>query len=143
MLNPFLYNIHNIWDIQLQHHISNYLQQINNSDLLGITTRIRLQQLQNNLWSPTSILHHPKPTIDGPNRHSLNFKITQLLFHLELTISVNSNLTWPYTISNGGQSLESILSQHPKYSTFKKQLRQSNIMYLEQLCTADNSTLLD
>jgi len=26
MLNPCLYNIYNIWDIQLQHHISNYLQ---------------------------------------------------------------------------------------------------------------------
>jgi hypothetical protein len=25
MLNPFLYNIHNIWDIQLQHHISNFM----------------------------------------------------------------------------------------------------------------------
>src|SRR5260364_214190 len=24
MLNPHLYNIHNIWDIHLQHHISNF-----------------------------------------------------------------------------------------------------------------------
>src|ERR1043165_8433187 len=143
MLNPYLYNIYNIWDIQLQHHISNYLQRINNSELLGITTRIRLQQLQNNLWSSINILHHSKPIIDGPNKHSLNFKIIQLLTHLGLTISANSNLIWPHTISDGGQSLESILSQHPKYPTFKKQLRQSNIMYLEQFCTANNSTLLD
>jgi len=26
MLNPYLYNVHNIWDIQLQHHITNFLQ---------------------------------------------------------------------------------------------------------------------
>ena len=143
MLNPFLYNIRNIWDIQLQHHIPNYLQRINNPDLLGITTRIRLQQLQNNLWSPISILNHPKPMIDGPNRNSLNFKIIQLFTHLGLTISVNSNSTWPHTINNSGQALEPILSQHSKYLTFKKQLRQANIMYLEQLYTTDNSTLLD
>ena len=59
MLNPFLYNIHNIWDIQLQHHISNFMLRINNPDLLGTSTRIRLQQLQNNLWSTTNILQHP------------------------------------------------------------------------------------
>ena len=93
MLNPYLYNINNIWDIQLQHHISNYLQRINNPDLLGITTRIRLQQLQNNLWSPINILKHPKPSIDSSNKHSLNFKIIQLHIHLGITISANSNLT--------------------------------------------------
>ena len=49
MLNPHLYNIHNIWDIQLQHHISNFLIRINDPNLLGISTCIRLQQLQNNL----------------------------------------------------------------------------------------------
>ena len=49
MLNHNLYKIHNIWDIQLQHHISNFLLRLNNPSTLGTTTRIRLQQLQNNL----------------------------------------------------------------------------------------------
>jgi len=38
MLNPYLYNIKNIWDIQLQHHITNFLQCINDPQLFGITT---------------------------------------------------------------------------------------------------------
>ena len=75
LLHPHLYNIRNIWDIQLQHHITNFTKRLNSSDLLGISTRIRLQQLQNNLWSSTSILIHDNPIIDGPNKHTINFKI--------------------------------------------------------------------
>src|ERR1043165_1444353 len=143
MLHPYLYNIHNIWDIQLQHHITNFLLRINNPNLLGTSTRIRLQQLQNNLWSTINILQHPNPTIDGPNRYTLNFKIIQLLIHLNTSITANPNILWPNTISYKLQSLESILSHHPQYISFKKQIRNLNILYLEQLCTADNTTLLE
>src|SRR6185295_7675527 len=82
LLHPQLYNIRNIWDIQLQHHITNFTKRLNSSDLLGTSTCIRLQQLQNNLWSSTSILIHDNPIIDGPNKHTVNFKIIQLFKHL-------------------------------------------------------------
>ena len=143
MLNPHLYNIRNIWDIQLQHHISNFLTRINNPNTLGITTRIRLQQLQNNLWSSTNILQHPDPIIDGPNRLSLNYKIIQLFVHLHIYITANSNFSWPHTIQYNLQPLETILNNHPKYNTFKQQLRKHKILYLEQLCSADNTNLLE
>jgi len=55
MLNYNIYGIKNIWDIQLQHHITNFLSRLNNSDLLGLSTQIRVQQLQNNLWSTTNL----------------------------------------------------------------------------------------
>src|ERR1043165_9802152 len=86
MLNPYMYNIRNIWDIQLQHHITNFQQQINDPNILGITTKVRLQQLQNNLWSTTNILQHYEPVIDGHNKLTLNFKIIQLLQHLKIII---------------------------------------------------------
>lgn len=63
-----------IWDIQLQYHLSAFLLRLNDSHLLGNSTHIRLQQLQNNLWSTTNILQHPNPLIDGPNKHSTTFK---------------------------------------------------------------------
>src|SRR5260363_286757 len=49
----------------------------------------------------------------------------------------------PQTIDNGGTSLEKILTKHPKYNTFKQQLCHKHILYLEQLCSVDNNTLLD
>src|ERR1043165_10162621 len=82
MLNPYIYNIYNIWDIQLQHYISCFQQRINDPEILGITTKIRLQQLQNNLWSTTNILQQNKPVIDEHKKLTLNFKIIQLLQYL-------------------------------------------------------------
>ena len=143
LLHPQLYNIRNIWDIQLQHHITNYTKRLNSPDLLGISTRIQLQQLQNNLWSPTSILIHNNPTIDGPNKHSTNFKIIQLFKHLGITFTSNPTYNIPHTIQEGSISLESLLCSHPKYLTFKKQLKYHGILYLDQLTTFDNSCLLD
>src|SRR5205814_9475100 len=54
LLNYNIYGIKNIWDIQLQYHISNFLTIFCDTGLLGISTQIRLQQLQNNLWSTTN-----------------------------------------------------------------------------------------
>jgi hypothetical protein len=142
LLHPQIYNIKHIWDIQLQHHISNYLKRLNNSSLVGISTRIRLQQLQNNLWSSISILAHPNPIIDGHNKHSTNFKISQLITHINWSISPSLSYKIPFTITEQSTTLESLLSVHPKYITFKKQLRNHKILFLDQLTSFDNLCLL-
>lgn len=98
LLHPQIYNVRNIWDIQLQHHITNFTKRLNSPDLLGKSTRIRLQQLQNNLWSSVNILAHNNPIIDGPNKQSVNFKIIQLFKHLGITISSNPQYNIPYTV---------------------------------------------
>ena len=92
MLNHNIYSIKNIWDIQLQYHITSFLQRINNYQLLGISTHIRLQQLQNNLWSPTNILQYPNPIIDDKNKNTTIFKIIQLLLNLNMTTHIDPNL---------------------------------------------------
>jgi hypothetical protein len=143
LLHPQLYNIYNIWDIQLQHHVSNFIKRLNNTELLGISSCIRLQQLQNNIWSTTNILHHPNPLIDGPNKQTTSFKIIQLFSHLGLSVTPNPMYNIPYTVDTGTITLESILSSHSKYPSFKKQLRQHHILFLDQLTTYDNSCLLD
>jgi hypothetical protein len=40
LLNHNIYGIKNIWDNQLQHHITNFLTRINNQHLLGSSTHI-------------------------------------------------------------------------------------------------------
>ena len=122
MLNHNIYGIKNIWDIQLQHHISNLTSRLNNKELLGTSTHIRLQQLQNNLWSTTNILLHPNPKIDGANKNTTTFKIIQLLKHLELSIHAHSDIMQPYTIDLPYTPLENILQTHTNYPIFKCQL---------------------
>src|SRR5437868_2260683 len=112
MLNHNIYGIKNIWDIQLQHHISRFLNRINNTELLRKSTKIRIQQLQNNLWSTTNILQHSNPIIDSLNKHTTNFKIIQLLNHLGAQIIHNTNTTWPTTITHNAHPIESLLHKH-------------------------------
>src|SRR5438552_8142930 len=142
MLNHNIYGIKNIWDIQLQHHTSKFLNRINNADLLGTTTKIHIQQLQNNLWSTTNILQHPNPIIDGKNKYSTNFKIIQLLQYLNMQIDAHYSIMLPHTITHIAYPLEKLLNKHNSYNIFKKQLKIKNILYLDQLTIMDNSTLL-
>ena len=97
-------------DIQLQHYISKFLFRLNNSNLLGTTTKICIQQLQNNLWSITNILHHPNLIIDRKNKYSTNFKIIQLLQHLDMQINAYSSIIWPNTIIHNTYPLELLLN---------------------------------
>src|SRR5205085_8618839 len=143
LLNHNIYGIKNIWDIQLQYHISNFLTRLSDTGLLGTSTQIRLQQLQNNLWSTTNILQHPQPQIDGPNKHSTNFKIILLCNYLNIPILTNTNNSQPTTISDPYTPLEKILQHNNFYNSFKHQLRIKQILFLEQLTSADNYTLLD
>ena len=142
LLNHNIYGIKNIWDIQLQHHIPNLLLRLNNPNLLGKSTHIRLQQLQNNLWSTTNILQHPNPRIDGPNKNTTTFKIILLINQLQSSISSHQNTLQPYTLQHPYTPLENILKTHPQYINFKKQLCNKKIIYLEQLTSYDNRTLL-
>src|SRR4051812_4457312 len=45
------YQVFNITDRQLQKHAIDLIQRINENNLCGATTPIRIQQLQNNIWS--------------------------------------------------------------------------------------------
>ena len=99
--------------------------------------------VQNNLWSTTNILHHPNLLIDRPNKQTTSFKIIQLFSHLGLSVTPNPMYDIPYTVNTGTITLESILSSHSKYLSFKKQLRQHHILFLDQLTTYDNFCLLD
>jgi ribonuclease HI len=142
MLNHNIYGIKNIWDIQLQHHTSNFLNRLNNSYLLGTTTHIRLQQLQNTLWSTINILQHSKPNITGPNKYSTTFQIILLFKHLQLSVQAHESYLWPKTVHDGHTPLELLINNHKQFLYFNSQLRNKQILYLEQLSTADNSTLL-
>ena len=55
----------------------------------------------------------------------------------------NSNNRQPITISDSYTPLEGILKQDNFYNSYKHQLQTKQILFLEQLTSADNQTLLD
>ena len=94
------------------------------------------------MWSTTNILHHPNLINDRKNKYSTNFKIIQLLQYLNIQIDTYYSIVWPYTIIYTAYPLEKLLNKYNSYCIFKKQLKIKNILYLDQLTTIDNSTLL-
>ncbi|CAG8854782.1 37721_t:CDS:1, partial [Gigaspora margarita] len=60
----------------------------------------------------------------------------------KINIIANPNIIWPKVINSRSLPLEQILQHHSKYKTFKQQLHYKQILYLKQLCSADNQTLL-
>ena len=85
---------------------------------------------------------HPNPIIDRINKNTTIFKIILLLRHLDSTIYAHSDILQPYTINLPYTPLEKILGSHPLYPTFKCQIRSKHIIFLEQLTSFDNTTLL-
>src|SRR5437868_8954310 len=60
-----------------------------------------------------------------------------------MQIEIHSSIIWPNTIIHNAYPLELLLNQHDAYNTFKKQHKTKNILYLDQLTTMDNSSLLE
>ena len=54
--NKNVYNIIDFYERQIENHVDNLLLRVNNDGILGITTEIRLRQLQFNEWLPDNPL---------------------------------------------------------------------------------------
>src|SRR5277367_4628596 len=76
MDNPHLYKFHNLYDIQVQSKISNFIIQINDRNLLGDFTRIRLLQIQHQEWLRLS------PLCDWPYAFLSRFYSSHIRFML-------------------------------------------------------------
>ena len=61
---------------------------------------------------------------------------------LNIVITANNNYQWPKTYQHKVYLLELILNKYSFYITFKQQLHKKNLMYLDQLTTSENNTLL-
>ena len=59
-----------------------------------------------------------------------------------MQIDAHYSIIWLHTITHTAYPLEKLLNKHNSYNIFKKQLKIKNILYLDQLTTMDNSTLL-
>ena len=59
-----------------------------------------------------------------------------------MQIDAHYSIILPHTITHIAYPLEKLLNKHNSYNIFKKQLKIKNILYLDQLTTMDNSTLL-
>ena len=59
MDNQFIYNFRNLYELNLQAKLTNYVVQIIDRSILGRFTNIRLRKLQSLMWIPDNPLLYP------------------------------------------------------------------------------------
>ena len=128
------YKVFNINDRQIQMHGKNINDRLNRTDILGITTNIRLQQFQNFLWTDKSFMETDK-VIKIKEGSNLTASIINLCKRNKIKWHKTKDGEYNLKIPSGGKiliemALESI---GQKYETHRKSLREKKILYLEQI----------
>ncbi|CAJ0633794.1 729_t:CDS:2 [Entrophospora sp. SA101] len=94
LTNPHLYDVKDIWGLQAQHHIPNLIYRLNNKGILGVTTKIRLTDLQQEMWENKCILQ----TIPIEGKSSM--KANNIIYNIMLvTIDGKHLLRWDHWLA--------------------------------------------
>ena len=131
LLNRWIYNYRDLYGVQLQAKLSNFLIALNHQSLLGIVTNIRLLQIQSQYsldcnpiisWPLDSLANRPKVTF-------LESLLTLCKLH-GFSYSVPESLK--NTIQGGHTPLRSILNQQT-FTSLKSFLTKNHIIFKSQL----------
>src|SRR4051812_43134126 len=88
----FGYKLFNLWDRQILLHGNNWVSRMNGHDTCSITTQIRLQQLQNKYWAPTSVCQNKLP-FWSQKKNNLTNKLLNMLKVQGITFSLTNHMT--------------------------------------------------
>ncbi|RHZ78707.1 hypothetical protein Glove_157g58 [Diversispora epigaea] len=105
---------------------------LNDKGMLGCSTRVCLQHLQNSFWSGQSITESLFTMKTKRGRSLLNdilviYKTHDMIF--KLSKSLNNNLL----IKGSNLTIEEVLDDESQYQLIRKSLRNRQLMFLEQL----------
>src|SRR5436190_4356549 len=141
MESDLIYNFRDFYEVQLQAKITNFMVQINDKNLLGRLTNIRLLQLQSREFL------HVSPLLFWPHR-KIKAQHQKSFFHSLLTLCFRNNFSFDVSLDKRNQilggikDLRSILGTN-MVPSFVKSMRNQFIMYYEQITTLDGQYLLD
>src|SRR6266498_2030244 len=148
MDNQFIYNFRNLYELNLQAKLTNYVVQINDKSILGRFTNIRLRKLQNLMWIPDNPLLYPfSMTNYRWNSFNNNFHFNMIMLCRQNNFSFShsnyefASSTSAFKIKGGSISLESLFKTD--YYKYIKSLKKKMILFLEQITSLDGKSLLE
>src|SRR4051794_23404259 len=121
-------------------HTSEFIQRINDHNLYGITTLIRIQHLQNYLWSSQPVWNKEVISRFSGTPKNLSDSIIKCLVEHDINLTSNLSRQIPNIPTNGGKcpiEFEYKLGNKNWYNHNKKYMRRQGILYLEQLLDAN------
>ena len=108
---------------------------------MGISTRIRLQHLQNLSWSGVPITEAKDKFVTPKNQSLLNDILNLSKAH-GLAFKVSNEIRESLIIRGGSVTIEEILREENCYSQYRKSLRVRKLLFLEQLISYNGKRLL-
>ncbi|RHZ72733.1 hypothetical protein Glove_239g8 [Diversispora epigaea] len=135
------YDVCHLWDRQLQMQSNNLFNRLNDKGMLGCSTRVRLQHLQNSFWSGQSITESLFTMKTKRGRSLLNDILVICKIH-DLTFKLSKNLNDNLLIKGGNITIEELLDDESQYRLIRKSLRNRQLMFLEQLVSHNGKILL-
>ena len=127
--NKNVYNIIDFYERQIENHVDNLLLRVNDDGILGITTEIRLRQLQFDEWLPDNPLEIWNYNNINTFKHNLIAQILCLVNNLDITFKINSSMRRIYKITSGKFPLINIFKD--EYRHVKNSLRKKEFLYLK------------
>src|SRR6266542_423921 len=133
-----LYNFRSLYEVKVHSMFTNLVCLLNDPNLTGLTTKIRIRQLQ-------SYLHLAQcPLIDWPFTPSTVFKdniadVLSVLPHFNL--SLDCDPSWSNNIQGGVNPIVSTIP-HPVYLKSLSSLKCQRVMFVDQLFSSDGLFLI-
>ena len=139
ILHKGIYNLKSVWEIQTEALVSNFTNRLNDIGPIGKSTRIKLKDVQILNWKPTNIVK-TKTHLD--TKGNLQAKVLALSHNMNICYQDNE-LHNIFEWKGGNYPIKSVLQDHKLYKNSKKQLRENNIMFLDQLVDINNNQLIN
>ncbi|RHZ63860.1 hypothetical protein Glove_327g14 [Diversispora epigaea] len=121
------YRLFNIEDRQIQLHVTELMNRLNMNNKCGITTRMRLQDLQNNIWSTNSIWRIQSNTWKGISNRELNGEILELLVTNKIQIEITESHKFPIAPMGGNISIEEFIQSVSWYKDNREACKKHKI----------------
>ena len=128
-----IYNFRSLYEVKVHSMFTNLVYLLNGSNLAGLTTKIRIRQLQTQLYLAQC------PLIDWPFKPSTHLKdnIADLLSILpQFNLSFKCDFSWSNVIQGGVNPLVQLLP-HLLYLKSLSSLKFQCIMFIDQLFSYD------
>jgi ribonuclease HI len=137
------YRIFNMEDRQLQLHATELMNRLNMNNECGLTTKIRLQSLQNRTWSTKSIWQMQTESWKGISNLGLNGRIIEMMGKYDINIQITSENKFPICPIGGNIPIETFMKSKKWYDTNREACQKHKVMFIEQLLNANMTKTLE
>jgi hypothetical protein len=137
------YRIFNIEDRQLQLHATELMNRLNMDNECGVITKIRLQCLQNRIWSTKPLWQLTTESWQRITNLGLDGQVIALLAKNDINFSITIQNQFPICPTGGNISVEQFMNSSDWYSNNRDACRKHKVLFIEQVINANMTKTLE